>query len=43
MLSGGVDGTAVVFNRSSGELVSTLSGHSKRVRLKLVIGCFLRV
>ncbi|XP_024378031.1 pre-mRNA-processing factor 19 [Physcomitrium patens] len=31
VLSGGVDGTAVVFNRSSGELVSTLSGHSKRV------------
>ncbi|KAG0607375.1 hypothetical protein M758_8G023200 [Ceratodon purpureus] len=31
VLSGGVDGTAVVFNRTSGELVSTLSGHSKRV------------
>ncbi|KAG0574354.1 hypothetical protein KC19_VG256400 [Ceratodon purpureus] len=31
VLSGGVDGTAVVFNRSSGELVSQLSGHSKRV------------
>ncbi|XP_024376807.1 pre-mRNA-processing factor 19 [Physcomitrium patens] len=31
VLSGGVDGTAIVFNRSSGELVSTLSGHTKRV------------
>jgi pre-mRNA-processing factor 19 len=34
VLSGGVDGTAVVFNRSSGELVSELSGHTKRVRFK---------
>ncbi|KAL7615602.1 pre-mRNA-processing factor 19 [Lactuca sativa] len=29
--TGGVDMNAVVFNRSSGEIVSTLSGHSKKV------------
>eukprot|EP00250_Pteridium_aquilinum_P010342 c19315_g1_i1 orf=130-1698(+) len=31
ILTGGVDANAVVFDRSSGEIVSTLSGHSKRV------------
>nr|XP_043609248.1 pre-mRNA-processing factor 19 [Erigeron canadensis] len=29
--TGGVDTNAVVFNRSSGEILSTLSGHSKKV------------
>ncbi|KAF9677765.1 hypothetical protein SADUNF_Sadunf08G0141500 [Salix dunnii] len=29
--TGGVDATAVVFDRSSGQIVSTLSGHSKKV------------
>jgi WD40 repeat protein len=33
ILSGGVDATATVFNRSSGELLATLSGHTKRVRV----------
>jgi pre-mRNA-processing factor 19 len=31
ILTGGVDCTAAVFSRSTGELVSQLSGHSKRV------------
>jgi len=31
ILSGGVDASATVFNRSSGELLATLSGHTKRV------------
>ncbi|PHU21193.1 Pre-mRNA-processing factor 19 -like protein 1 [Capsicum chinense] len=29
--TGGVDSNAVVFNRPSGQIISTLSGHSKRV------------
>ncbi|KAJ6318798.1 hypothetical protein OIU76_014199 [Salix suchowensis] len=29
--TGGVDATAVVFDRSTGQIVSTLSGHSKKV------------
>eukprot|EP00250_Pteridium_aquilinum_P003691 c13999_g1_i1 orf=130-1695(+) len=31
ILSGGMDANAVVFDRLSGEIVSTLTGHSKRV------------
>jgi len=31
IVTGGVDGTAVVFNRGSGQITSTLSGHSKKV------------
>jgi WD40 repeat protein len=31
ILTGGVDCTAAVFSRSTGELVSQLSGHGKRV------------
>ncbi|KAL3686766.1 hypothetical protein R1sor_013075 [Riccia sorocarpa] len=31
ILTGGVDSSAIVFNRASGEIVSTLAGHSKRV------------
>lgn len=40
ILSGGVDATATVFNRSSGELLSTLSGHTKRVRVLYGALCF---
>lgn len=29
--TGGVDSNAVVFDRPSGQIISTLSGHSKRV------------
>ncbi|CAM6085860.1 unnamed protein product [Calypogeia fissa] len=32
VLTGGVDSTAIVFNCSSGEILSTLAGHTKRVR-----------
>lgn len=31
--TGGVDTNAVVFDRTSGEILSTLSGHSKKVFL----------
>ncbi|KAG6556848.1 hypothetical protein Mapa_001795 [Marchantia paleacea] len=31
ILTGGVDSTAIVFNKASGEIISTLAGHSKRV------------
>jgi len=31
IVTGGVDATAVVFNRESGKIVSTLNGHTKRV------------
>ncbi|KAJ7548824.1 hypothetical protein O6H91_07G028700 [Diphasiastrum complanatum] len=31
ILTGGMDSNAVVFNRSSGQIVSNLAGHSKRV------------
>ena len=30
-MTAGMDSNAVVFNRISGEILSTLSGHSKRV------------
>lgn len=29
--TGGVDSTAVIFNRTSGQILSTISGHSKKV------------
>eukprot|EP01018_Ginkgo_biloba_P003556 Gb_29380 [translate_table: standard] len=31
ILTGGVDASVVVFDRSSGQIVSTLTGHNKRV------------
>lgn len=31
--TGGIDTNAVVFDRPSGQIVSTLSGHSKKVLL----------
>lgn len=36
ILSGGMDANAVVFDRLSGEIVSTLTGHSKRVCIELL-------
>ncbi|KAH7859217.1 hypothetical protein Vadar_033272 [Vaccinium darrowii] len=36
--TGGVDTNAVVFNRSSGEILSTLSGHSKKVTSVKFVG-----
>ncbi|KVI00414.1 Pre-mRNA-splicing factor 19 [Cynara cardunculus var. scolymus] len=36
--TGGVDMNAVVFNRSSGEILSTLSGHSKKVTSVKFVG-----
>jgi len=35
--TGGIDTNAVVFDRPSGQIVSTLSGHSKKVSTQL---CF---
>jgi WD40 repeat protein len=35
--TGGVDATAVVFDRLSGQIVSTLSGHSKKVVILLYL------
>ncbi|KAJ8768425.1 hypothetical protein K2173_021578 [Erythroxylum novogranatense] len=36
--TGGIDATAVVFGRSSGEILSTLSGHSKKVTSVKFVG-----
>ncbi|CAM6129516.1 unnamed protein product [Calypogeia fissa] len=38
VLTGGVDSTAIVFNRSSGEILSTLAGHTKRVTSVKFVG-----
>ncbi|KAJ4827967.1 Pre-mRNA-processing factor 19 1 [Turnera subulata] len=36
--TGGIDSTAVLFNRPSGQIVSTLSGHSKKVTSVKFVG-----
>lgn len=35
--TGGVDTNAVVFDQPSGQIISTLSGHSKRVCLTIAL------